>query len=120
MQGLNHELGEYVPELGRRYVVLKGELKRQWAESPFMQDAAEHAARVFRQSGHLPRVRFYDDDVLMQVYPDLAKLHFIFQAKIAGTPCFVHYTFDFSLAAIAELRGSDMWPELPSELQHVN
>ena len=106
--GLNHTLGEFVPELGKLYRILP--LKR-WQGSPFWDDACEHAARVFAEKGASRPIQLFEENILLQAYPLTSKLVFFFCLPINGRDHYATYTFDLAPAAVGELIRLRMWED---------
>lgn len=115
--GLNRELGEYMPEFGHQYRVVK---TLKWSGSPFMETACQHAAGIFKASGALSPVRFFEDEILIQEYPVSRRLLFLFCKRVNGNDLYTHYVFDLSPAVIEQFRVSNMWDDMPAELRSIN
>lgn len=101
--------GEFIPELGNEFVVSEA---AKWAQTPFLDEAAKHAATVFAGIGALHPIKFMSDDVLIQEYPSKGKLLFLFQCRILGTEHYCHYTYDIPPETAAQLSLMGMWGDI--------
>lgn len=106
---LNREQGELLGELGPEYIIVPF---AKWAGTGLPEDAAKRAAAAFREAGALYPIEIAEDDVLIQEYPRLHKVVFLFQRKIAGAEHFYHFTFDLPPQMVAELRATGKWGRL--------
>lgn len=107
--------GEFIPELGDDYVVSS---PSKWAASPFLDQAAKHAANVFAGVGALHPIKFMADDVLVQEYHSLGKLLFLFQCRVRGEEHFCHFTYDIPPDTAAQLALIGMWGGSEKQTQH--
>lgn len=117
MAGLNHELGEYIPKLGKFYAI--GRLD-DWAGSPFLDLALQHAADVFATAKGRTNdnISFGRDDILIQLYPLLNKVVFLFVHMVNGKEMYTHYECEINPEGIEILRQSGIWPD--TQLPSVN
>lgn len=100
--------GEFIPELRAQYRVVP---LSKWAETPHFQEAAQQAAIAFREAGAMLPIRIEEDDVVVQEYPALNKVVFLFQRRIAGKEKFVERTYDLSEPFVAALRAQGLWSD---------
>jgi hypothetical protein len=93
-------------DLGPGFVIAK---TAKWTETPFFGQACEMAAKAFGSAGAMRPIRFYQDDVLVQEYPQLNKLEFVFLRDVAGKEMFYRYRFDLPEPLVAELVTAGRW-----------
>lgn len=103
---LNKEIGEYLEGLGHMWRVAP---LSKWQETPFFEDAAQHACNVFIQAGAPQPVRLFEEHILIQEYPLLDKLVYLFQFTVKGAEMYADYTYTFNPAAIEHLTRMGKW-----------
>lgn len=103
---LDRDKGEIIGDLGAHYFVAPFE---RWAETPMFAEAYYNAIEAFRASGAVGTPRITQEQVLIQEYPDLNKLAFLFQARIKGKEHFYPYVFSLPGNMVASLRLAGRW-----------
>lgn len=103
---LDKTKGEAVGDLGPDFIIAP---LSKWMGTGLAEDAAKQAAVAFREAGALLPVAIAEDDVLVQEYPHLHKVVFLFQRKIAGGESFYIFAFDLPPKMIADLRAVGKW-----------
>ena len=103
---LNRETGETVGNLGPDFIIAP---LSKWMGTGLAEDAAKQAAHAFREAGALYPIEITEDDCLIQEYPRLHKVVFLFQRKIAGEESFYVFTFDLPPKMVADLRATGKW-----------
>jgi hypothetical protein len=106
---LNHESGELIGDLGPGYKVVP---VRKWMATTFFETAASAAAKAFCGSGSVmpaKGMRFDQQQILVQEYPQQNKLAFVFHRKVANRDHFYPYIFEFSPDMVAELVTAGHW-----------
>lgn len=106
---LDREKGEVLGDLGTDYIVVPFS---KWAGTGLPEDAAKRAVAAFREAGALYPIEISEADVLIQEYPRLHKVVFLFQRKIKGVEHFYNFTFDLPPKMVAELRATGKWGRL--------
>lgn len=73
------------------YTAIEGTKFKRKVEKrrPLFDDAVAEAILSFKAKGALSPVRFDEDDVMVQVYPQTRKVAVVFQRRIAGVEHFV-------------------------------
>lgn len=105
----DREKGELLGELGPDFIIAP---LSKWTGTGLPEDAGKMAAAAFREAGALYPIEITEDDVLIQEYPRLHKVVFLFQRKIMGKEHFYHCTFDLPPKMVAELRATGKWGRL--------
>lgn len=95
-----------VGDLGPGFVVAP---TAKWQETPFFELACKAAADAFKGAGALTPIRFFQDDIIVQEYPQKNVLEFVFIRGVAGSEMFYRYRFDLPPALVAELVTAGRW-----------
>lgn len=103
---LNRVTGELIESLGPGHVVAP--LSR-WADTSLFEEAADRAAAVFHKAGAILPITWDEEDILVQEYPQLHKLAFIFARRIAGKARYHVAVIALPPSTVAELRMSGRW-----------
>lgn len=106
---LDHDNGENIEGLGPGFHVSKGRQKEYWKHTSLWNEACRDAARVFHAEGALLPVTFDDRQVLIQEYPRLNKVAFIYCRQVAGKELFHVFAFDLPDDLIKELKVTGKW-----------
>lgn len=103
---LDREKGEVIGDLGSDYIIGKIET---WAPTDMFVVAYSNAIDAFIACGAVPPISIKPEDVMIQEYPSLNKLAFLFQRRIAGKEHFYPFVFDLPMQMIRDLRASGKW-----------
>lgn len=118
MAGLNKEVGEFLPEMGKLFTISD---VRGWLSSPYAEIAFQHAADVFaRAKGTTEPVRIEIEDVSVQIYPLVNKLLFLFVHMVGGQEMYTHYVFEITPDGVEFLKSTGHWPQGMGPLARVN
>lgn len=105
---LNHELGEPSPEILSPFRVVKTD---KWKHTHFHEVACINAAQAFMAAGALYPILFGEGDILVQEYPRINKLEYVFSKGIAGVEHFYRWVFDIPEDLIGELKAAGRWDD---------
>lgn len=109
---LNPEQGEFIEGLGKLYRVVD---KEKWASTPLFEEARVRAHEAFRRTSgkfindETSPLEVRCDNFVVQEYPLVSKLAFIFSANINGEEHFYPYVFDLSKAFTDQLHAEGFW-----------
>lgn len=103
---LDKHKGEVIGSLGPGYRVVPF---AKWMDTPLPKIAVERAIKSFMKKGALLPIRFQDDDVLVQEYPQDGRLAFVFQRVVRGRVLHAPIVFKFPPETIADLRLAGRW-----------
>lgn len=81
-------------------------------QRPIFMDALEHAKDAFLKAGAVLPIDIYEDQILVQEYPDLPAVAFVFQRRIGREWQYVIRKYDLSPSSIAWLKATGRWSDI--------
>ncbi len=103
---LDHINGEPNPEI---IGVCRVMPTAPWNDTAFFNEACSAAAEAFTNAGACFPITFYQDDVLVQQYPDHHMLEFVFARDICGEEHHYRYGYSLTQPMVAELQVTGRW-----------
>ncbi len=80
-----------------------------WTDTIFFNEACKAAAEAFTNAGAVWPIHIYQDDVLVQQYPNQDTIEFVFSRDIAGEEVFYRYGYTLTQAMVSELKVTGRW-----------
>lgn len=107
---LDHVKGEVIGDLGHVYRIAPN---TKWREHQLFEEAASYAAQAFLDKGALLPIQFDHGEVLVQEYPQINALVFVFCKNIARTEQIVVRKYDIPDDMVRELCAQGRWDPTP-------